>query len=282
MGRIEAIFAQLGSAGAGAESGGRPRRRLMPFICGGFPSPELTGPLIEAMDRAGSAVIEVGFPYSDPIADGPVIATAMRRALSAGVTPPVLFEQVAEVRPRIGAGLVAMVSVSIVQGLGGPKRFATEALAAGFDGLIVPDAPLEACRPIRRACAELGLDLALLIAPTSPPRRARRIAEASSGFIYLLARTGTTGERADLPELAQRVEQIRRWTSLPIAVGFGISTAEQVRAAVACADAAIVGSALVRAAWEARQGGQDVVAAVENLSRRLCEGLDGPGPGRRV
>ncbi len=218
----------------------------MPFVCGGHPSPACLPELLLALEQTGASVVEIGIPYSDPIADGPVIAGAMHRALEQGVTPAQIFEQVASVRDRLSIGLVAMVSVSIVHAWGGSSGFCQRAEEAGFDGLIVPDLPVEECDPVRDAAREHGLAMSLLISPSTPRGRAEKIARASSGFVYLMTRLGTTGEREESPEVERRVGIIRRATRIPIACGFGLSTADQVRRVLRHADAAIVGSALVR------------------------------------
>ncbi len=268
--RIDQIFADLRAQG---------RRALMPFICGGHPGPGMTANLLPALEAAGASVVEIGIPFSDPIADGPVIAAAMHEALGRGATPRSVLDEVASVRDRVSLGLVAMVSVSIAYRLGGPQgdfgKFIADARTAGFDGLIFPDAPLEEAGALVDAARREGLTASLLIAPTTPPERMKRIAEASSGFVYLLARTGITGERSESPEVAARVARLRGWTGLPIACGFGISTPEQVRAVVRDADAAIVGSALVRRVGEAASRGGDAVGAGTAFVGELAGGLRG-------
>ncbi len=260
MNRIDEIFAGLRSEN---------RRALMPFVCGGHPTLDATGPMIEAAERAGASVVEVGIPYSDPIADGPVIASAMHEALTAGVTVEKVFAEVRAVRERVSLGLVAMVSVSIVNGVGGPEAFCERAKAAGFDGLIVPDSPWEESKAIHDACEAHGLTLSLLIAPTTPAERAAEIAKRCTGFVYLIARAGITGEQKQAPEIADRVAALREVTDLPIACGFGISTPGHVRAVVEHADAAIVGSALVRRV----SGSQDPAGGAEGFLRELASGL---------
>lgn len=244
MSRVTEAFA------AAARDG---RKGVIPFLCGGRPTPESFVACVEAADRAGSLAIEIGIPFSDPIADGPVIASSMHRALQDGVTVEGVFRSVASLRGRVSAPLVAMVSVSIVHRMGA-ARFALEAKAAGFDGVIYPDAPLEeAGRYTEPACQE-GLTASLLVAPTTATDRAAKIAQASSGFLYVLARAGITGAEGGSvpPGLSERIAALRRATSLPLACGFGISSPEDVGRVVrpapdgGGADAAIVGSALVR------------------------------------
>lgn len=234
LGRIESIFA---SKGEGV---------LMPFVCGGHPTPSSLGGVLAGLEAGGAGIIEVGFPFSDPIADGPVIASAMGRAIEQGVTPRSLIAAVGELRGGLSVGLVAMVSVSIVHRLGGAEAFVSLASDAGFDGFIFPDAPVEESDDLIAAAEKHGRSVSLLISPTTPDERAREIARRCRGFVYTLARTGITGERSDAPDVADRVATLRSATNTPIAVGFGIGTRSHVRAVFEHADAAIVGSALVR------------------------------------
>lgn len=266
MGRIDTIFAGLREGTTGG---------LMPFICGGHPRPDSVGELLHACAAGGASVVEVGIPFSDPIADGPVIASAMHRALAGGATPEGIFEQVRRARDSLSIGIIAMVSVSIVHGWGGARRFCERARDAGFDGLIVPDLTLGESGPVREAAATCGLSLSLLISPSTPAQRVGEIARASTGFVYLMARLGITGERQDVPEIAGKVTQIRAASSIPIACGFGISTPEQVRQVVRQADAAIVGSALVRRLDQSEDPGGTALAFV----RELAQGLDVRGDG---
>jgi tryptophan synthase alpha chain len=264
--RIDTIFSTLRQRGYKA---------LMPFVCGGFPALDSTADVLPALERAGASIAEVGIPFSDPIADGPVIAAAMHEALKNGALPLEVFDQVASVRNKVSMGLVAMCSFSIVHRMGGPEGFCKQSEAAGFDGLIIPDAPLEESAGLCRAAEAHHLTISLLIAPTSPPQRAAEIARACTGFVYLLARAGITGESGGIPDVGGRVRVIQRATDLPIACGFGISAPEHVRAVVHAggADAAIVGSALVRAQSEAVSRGQDPIKAAGTLVSQLAQGL---------
>jgi tryptophan synthase alpha chain len=278
--RIDDIFSRLRAEG---------RKALMPFVCGGYPVGVPMSAVLPALERGGASVIEVGIPFSDPIADGPVIAAAMHEALASGATPVSVFDEVAKARGSMQCGLVAMVSVSIVLkagggGAGAVGKFVQSAKGAGFDGVIVPDCSLEESEPLRAAAAEHGLSFSLLVAPSTPPRRAEAIVKTCTGFVYLLARAGITGDSPTSPTggagpdesmLESRMSKLRQMTDLPIAVGFGISTPEHVRAVVqrGGADAAIVGSALVRRMGEAARGGGDPVAEAENFIRLLGQGL---------
>jgi len=245
----------------------------MPFVVGGHPGAGVLGDLLVGLERGGASIVEIGIPFSDPIADGPVIAAAMDRALRAGVGPRQVLEEVRAARGRVSLGLVAMVSVSVVHRLGGVRGFCALATEAGFDGLIVPDAPLEASGDLQKAASEAGLTLSLLVSPSTSAERAAAIAAASTGFVYLLARAGITGERHEAPEIGEAVRAIRASSELPIACGFGISRPEHVAAVTREADAAIVGSAMVRRLGEAAERGESVASAAESCTRELASGL---------
>lgn len=260
MNRIEGIFGRLRESG---------RRAVMPFVCGGHPVRGGTGALLEAAQRGGAAVVEVGIPFSDPVADGPVIAAAMHRALESGVTPEEVFSEVRAARERLSIGVVAMVSVSLAMKMGEPGRFVGLLSEYGFDGFILPDVPLEEARAYVDAARRADVTMSLLISPTTPFKRAQEISQACSGFVYLLTRTGITGTTGDPIDVGTRIEKLRQVTELPIACGFGISTAEQVSAVLRHADAAIVGSALVRELDAAGREGRDVAGACEAFVRGL-------------
>lgn len=277
MNRIDSIFADLRRAGKPA---------LMPFICGGHPTLAATRDTLHALGRAGASIIEIGIPFSDPIADGPVIAAAMHRALQAGVTPDGVLAQVREARAQgLKQGVVAMVSVSIVHRMG-ERELVRRCAEAGFDGLIFPDLPVDDSGSLVDAVREAGLIASFLVAPTTPPARAQAIVSACSGFVYLLARVGITGDHADTkgPDvdytaLQARIAQLRTMTNLPIACGFGISTPDAVGRVVrapanggAGADAAIVGSALVKRITRAAEAGEDPVEEAESFTRALAAG----------
>ena len=269
MNRVERAFASL-------SDGGR-RRAVMPFVTAGDPDLATTGAVLHALDEAGATVCEVGVPFSDPIADGPTIQASMTRALEGGVRVPAVFDTVERCRAAgLELPLVAMVSYSIVHRMG-LERFVAAAAGAGFDGFIFPDLPVEEADAVAEAVRGAGMILSMLIAPTTPIKRATRIAAASSGFVYVLARAGITGERSDLPEdLGDRLAALREATDLPLAVGFGISTPEQVAQVTAVADAAIVGSAVVRCLHDAAESHpgepERVAAAVGAMVRAMVGG----------
>jgi tryptophan synthase alpha chain len=233
--KIDSIFSSLQESG---------RKALVPFLVAGHPSLEATEGAILAMDSAVD-IIEIGIPYSDPIADGPVIAAAMHTALKSGITPLDVFEMVTRIRSTVDAGIIAMVSHSIVLRSGGTD-WLDQAKKAGFDGVIIPDIDEVEAKVMSDHCHNIGISFSMLVAPTSSDERIKTLASLSSGFLYILARLGLTGEQSSVPDIAKRIEKIRSITALPLAVGFGISTKAHVQAVYEHADAAIVGSALVR------------------------------------
>ena len=259
--RIDTIFADL-RAGQ--------RKALMPFVVAGFPAPHTLGATLESLQKAGSSIVEIGIPFSDPIADGPVISQAMDLALRLGATPAAILQEVAAARAQLTIGIVAMVSVSIVQRQGNEK-FVHALADAGFDGIIIPDLDLDCAAPLFAAAKDRGMSMSMLISPLTPPERITKIIALCRGFVYLLSRAGITGEQTGAPDVAEFVKRVRAQTNLPLAVGFGISTPEHVRAVVRHADAAIVGSALVKlmGSGDAKQA----VGRAEKLTQELVAAL---------
>jgi tryptophan synthase alpha chain len=246
---------------------------FMPFITAGDPDLAATGRLIETLAAQGVDLIEVGFPYSDPIADGPVIQASYTRALGQKLHVADIFEAVratvsaAQSARRTLPPLVAMVSYALVF-RAGPAEFVRKARVAGFEGLIVPDLPADEAAELVALCRKDGLDLIELLAPTTPPERARRILEAASGFVYCISVAGTTGVRNELPaELARQLRWLKSQTALPLAVGFGISRSDQVKTLSGLADGVIVGSAIVREVERAATGACPLDAALESVAR---------------
>jgi tryptophan synthase alpha chain len=227
------------------------RKAFIPFVTAGDPDLDTTGLLIRELVRRGANLVEIGFPYSDPIADGAVIQASYSRALSRGVGVDDIFSWVRRLvaSPESGVAgipLVAMVSYSLVHHRG-PEAFVAEAQAAGFSGAIIPDLPVEEAESLTATAVARRFKLIQLITPTTPRDRAVRIARLSSGFIYCVAVTGITGERERLPEeLLDQIRWLRGQTELPICVGFGISKPEHVRMLRGLVDGVIVGSALVK------------------------------------
>ncbi len=259
MSRIDDIFSTLR-----AEN----KRALMPFVVGGYPGLDVTEMVIAGLDGAGAAMAEIGFPFSDPIADGPVIAAAMHETLENGTTIDTLLVTIERVRPRTEAGLIAMVSESIVHRRGG-GTFIEQLASVGFDGLIIPDIDHTAADELLPTVDACDLAFAMLIAPTTTPQRLPELVDRCRGFVYLLAQTGLTGAREELPDLTARVAAIRALTNLPIAAGFGISTPDQVAAATAACDAAIVGSALVDRMAPGTDAPEAALAFIDMLSNGL-------------
>ncbi len=220
-------------------------RALIPFVMAGDPSPAATPAVLEALAAGGADVIELGLAFSDPIADGPTIQAAAQRALDAGATLDALFAAARDFRAAHDTPLVIMTYTNPVFHRG-YVRFAAEAAAAGIAGVIISDLPPEEADEWCAAASKHGLDTIFLLAPTSTLPRIARAAARSTGFVYCVSRTGVTGARAALPaDLTGLVARLRAETEKPIAVGFGISTPEQVRDICAIADGAVVGSALV-------------------------------------
>ncbi len=261
MSRIDEMFARCRAEGRGA---------LMPFVVAGYPVGTTLADLLPAIESAGADAVEIGIPFSDPIADGPVIAAAMHEALVAGASVEAVLSDVAGVRASVSMPLVAMVSVSIVDRLGGPV-FIDRLADVGFDGVIVPDADLEAIESLRAAADRRDLAFTTLIAPDTSADRAAAIAQGARGFVYVLARRGLTGERQDAPDVAGRVARLREVTDLPLAAGFGISTPAHVSAVLGDADGAIVGSALVRCLGQAAAVEADIAVAAATFVHPLAE-----------
>jgi tryptophan synthase alpha chain len=234
---IDQLFATLRSEN---------RKALMPFITAGDPDVTFTGALLRELVARGASMCEVGIPYSDPIADGPVIQASYTRALDKGVKLRDILGMLGETAPALAAPVVTMVSYAIVF-RHGVEKYCDEARAASVAGLIVPDLPVEESPQLLKICTERELSLIQLVTPLTPRDRAIRICETSTGFVYYVSVAGITGERTKLPpELAENVGWLREQTKLPICIGFGVSTPEHVKLLAPAADGLIVGSAIVR------------------------------------
>ena len=271
MNRIDVLFARLRREG---------RPALMPFVTAGDPDLATTAELVTEITRRGADMIEVGIPYSDPIADGPVIAASYTRALRGGVKLAHIFETFRTLRaedidgPTGSTPIVAMISYAIIHRWE-VERFLREAVRAGFDGLIVPDLPVEESESLCRLATALDLRLIQLVTPTTPRDRAIRIARSTTGFIYYVSVAGITGERRSLPpELSDNVAWLRTQTDLPICIGFGIGSAGQIRELVPVADGLIVGSALVRRLADAgSRHRSEIVREIGEFVAELATGL---------
>jgi tryptophan synthase alpha chain len=237
---IDAVFQKLHAQG---------RKALIPFISAGDPDLAITTALVKELTARGASLIEIGFPYSDPIADGSVIQASYTRALAHGVCVDDIFtamKNVTQAGKEPCAPLIAMVSYSLVHHRGAAP-FVAQSVDAGFAGAIVPDLPLEEADDLARLCAQANFKLIQLVTPTTPAERAQRIAKLSTGFLYCVSVVGITGERTQIPpQLLDQLRWLRTQTDLPLCVGFGISKPEHVQLLSEAADGIIVGSALVR------------------------------------
>lgn len=266
----DAAAAQTAGARRIAQAFDRPGRRaaLMPYVMGGFPSLQESLEIGLACVQAGADVIELGVPYSDPLADGPVIHEAATKALAAGASLAGVLEVLRALSAEVPVVPMCYANMVFAPGV---DAFVQRLARAGASGLIVPDLPLEEAAPVRAACEAQGIALVPLVAPTSSPERMRAIGALASGFLYTVSVVGTTGERTALSErFAEIVARAKASTSVPVAIGFGISTAEQAaQAADAGADGVIVGTRLVRAAAEAGEPAEAVSALVAELAAAL-------------
>ena len=257
--------AATGDRIAAAFSGHGARAALMPYLMGGYPDLDTSRLVCEAAADAGASMLELGVPFSDPLADGPVIHAAATQALSVGVTPDDVLGVCEAASARVPVVLMVYANVVLQAGL---ETYVRRAAGAGAAGLIVPDLPHDEAAELRECCDAWDLALVGLVAPNTAGERLRAIGEDARGFVYAVSLTGTTGERSELPpELPAMVERVRAATPLPVAVGFGISSAEHASAVADLADGVIVGSRMVRAAGEG--GAAGVGELVAELARAL-------------
>ncbi|RJX34850.1 MAG: tryptophan synthase subunit alpha [Desulfarculus sp.] len=255
-----------------AAARGQGRCAFLPFVTGGYPDPELCLELMQTLDQAGADLIEVGVPFSDPLADGPVIQRSSQLALAAGATPGSVLELVARAAARVAAPLVLMTYVNPLLAMG-TAEFAARAAGAGAAGVIVPDLPPEEAGPWLEAARGQDLDTVFLAAPTTPPERLARIAAVSRGFLYYVALVGVTGAELALDQgLLDGLQKAREVAGLPVAAGFGVATPAQARGLAAAADGVIVGSALMRQMLEAPQA-KTGLAACQRLAQDLARSL---------
>jgi tryptophan synthase alpha chain len=246
------------------------RRSLIVYLCAGDPDLQATERLVPALAEAGADVIELGVPFSDPLADGPTIQRAAERALRSGTTLPGILDLVGRLRGKgceVPLALMGYMNPIVRMGV---EPFVARSAEVGVDGFIVPDLPLEEADPLADAAAAKGLSLVLLAAPTTPPDRLRKIGERTRGFLYFVSITGVTGARAALPaELPARLDAVRAASKAPVAVGFGISAPEQAAALAEHADAVVVGSALVAEIDRSRGKIEGPVALVRSLAQAV-------------
>jgi tryptophan synthase alpha chain len=270
MTAIDDLFSNLKAHG---------KKAFMPFITAGDPSLAFTGKILTRLAELGCSMAELGIPYSDPIADGPVIQASYTRALRKKIKLAEIFHTVSDLhaspkRPLAGMPLVTMVSYAIVH-RHGLEKYVDEARASGLSGAIVPDLLVEESDPFAKVCRERDFNLIQLVTPTTPPERALRIAECSTGFLYFVSVTGITGERTQLPiDLVDRVAWLRERSSLPICIGFGISQPEHVQLLAPVCDGLIVGSAIVRLLEQAATDESKALDSMSQLVKSLLNALE--------
>jgi len=263
----------------------RDRAAFIPFLSAGDPNMDDSLAMFRAMLHAGSDILEIGVPYSDPLADGPVIQAAALRSLNAGFSLPCAFEIAQQLRTETDKGLVLFTYINPVMQYT-PERFFADAAASGVDGVIIPDLPFEESESIRIAADSTGIDLIPLITPTSGDDRVGAICKVARGFVYCVSSLGVTGERAKMSTRVRNlVETAKSFTKLPVAVGFGVSGPEQARAISKFADGIIVGSAIIRRIEEtlleaehanptSQQGQtQALIAATETFAKSMIEAM---------
>ncbi len=260
--RIQAAFNRWAGAGQAA---------FMPYHPVGYPTRDQSVAIVQRMAAAGADLFEIGFPFSDPLADGPIIQEATHRALTQGITTADCLQMGAELRSAgITQPFCAMSYVNPIFNYG-EADFVRDATAAGFDGLIVPDLPPEEGEELEALCQEAGMALSYMLAPSSSEARIRLVTQRSTGFVYLVSVLGTTGARKELPlYLADLVARLRPYTTIPLCLGFGISNGTHAAQVAQLLDGVIVGSALVRAA-----GADDALEAVSALATELAQGSHG-------
>lgn len=251
------------------------RKGLLPYVTAGLPDLDTTQRVLESLAQAGATAVELGFPYSDSIADGPTIQNSFTRVLERGIHVHEILAMVKRLRTRCELPLLGMLSFSIVHRVG-VDAFLERCRDAGIDGLILPDLSLEEAPRVAAKIADAGLCMPMLVSPASPADRRAHIGELSTGFVYYMSVTGITGERKELPpELVTNVRELRESTGKPVVVGFGISTPEHVRRVCSVADGAIIGSALVRRMMEAEDQGQGPDGIVKTATTAVREWMTG-------
>ena len=264
MSRIAGRFAALKAAG---------RKALIPYVTAGDPLPASTVPILHGLVEAGCDILEIGVPFSDPMADGPAVQRSSERALKNGIGLADVLDLVIEFRKKdTDTPIVLMGYANPIEAMG-IERFTGAAKAAGIDGVIVVDYPPEECVPFAGLCRKSGIDSIFLLAPTSTDARIREVARAGSGYLYYVSLKGVTGVKsADVADIAMHLPHIRAASSLPIAVGFGIKDADSARAISKIADAVIIGSRIVQEIESA--GAEHAVARVKALVGPIRKALD--------
>ena len=264
MNRIDKKFQELRDQGASA---------FMPYLCAGDPNPELTDKLLLTLEAAGADLIELGVPFSDPIADGPTVQRASERALTHRISLEQILAIVADLRPQTEIPIALMSYYNPIFRMG-EEAFCKAAHEVGVDGLIVPDLPPEQAQSLLEIAPRYNLATIFMVAPTSPPERMQLIASVSTGFIYCVSLTGVTGARAMLSdEIAPTIAELRKHTDKPISVGFGVSTPDQAEQVAAIADGVIVGSAIVNVIEAHSNDEAKLLNAVKEFASELAAGV---------
>ena len=264
MSRIAGRFAELKAAG---------RKALIPYMMAGDPLPASTVPILHGMVEAGGDILEIGVPFSDPMADGPANQRSSERALKNGIGLADVLNLVADFRMRDSKTPIVLMGYANPIEAMGVEKFVAAAKAAGVDGTIVVDYPPEECGPFTELCANAGIDCIFLLAPTSTDARIREVARAGTGYLYYVSLTGVTGVKsADVADVAKHLPKIRSASGLPIGVGFGIKDAESASAIAKTADAVIIGSRIVQEIESA--GPEHAVARVKALLAPIRKALD--------
>ena len=264
MNRIDKKFQELRDQGTKA---------FMPYLCAGDPNPELTSKLLLTLEEAGADLIELGVPFSDPIADGPTIQRASERALTHHISLQEILEMVATVRTQTDIPIALMSYYNPIFRMG-EDAFCKAAQDAGVDGVIIPDLPPEQAQSLLEIAPRYNLATIFLVAPTSPPERMQLIASVSTGFVYCVSVTGVTGARAMLSdEIAPMIAELRKHTNKPISVGFGVSTPDQATQIAQIADGVIVGSAIINVIEEHINDEARLLTAVKQFASDLAAGV---------
>ncbi|MDH5407574.1 MAG: tryptophan synthase subunit alpha [Gammaproteobacteria bacterium] len=266
MNRIDARFAEYKKQG---------RVALVPYVTAGDPGPDTTVPLMHAMVKAGADILELGVPFSDPMAEGPVIQKAMERALEHHVSLRDVLGMVSQFRQQDDTTPVLLMGYLNPVEIMGYEAFAEAAAKAGVDGVLLVDIPPEEAAPLLVALAKHKLDIVFLVSPTTSDERIQTIARSSSGFVYYVSLKGVTGAgHLDTDEVADRVNRIKSYTDLPVGVGFGIKDADSAARVAKVADAVVVGSALVKKIEEFAGSADKLEAAVAGLIAEIRAGID--------
>lgn len=264
MNRIEKKFIELKKEG---------RTAFIPYLTCGYPDIETTEKLVLGMEKAGADIIELGIPFSDPVADGPVIQFSSQEALKKGVNLKRILGMVSDIRKRTEIPLVLMGYCNTINAYG-EKKFIRDAAKKGVDGLIIADLPADEGKKLSGRMEKNGIDLIFLVAPTSSPERTRKIAELSRGYVYYVSLTGVTGARKKLPSgIKEKIRQVSRLAAVPVCVGFGISTPGHVKLLKNAADGIIVGSAIIRKMRE--NAGKGMEGKVLRFAKALADGCGG-------